>query len=125
MVRLRPVKTTIGGSSPSPPDFYGSYRLINVQSRTMITIAKNIKTLRTQRGLSQRNLATSIGTTAAAICLLENGARYPSLPTMIRLSDVFGTSIDSLVFGITKTGRVNEKLKSNSKSVGRGKKSKN
>jgi transcriptional regulator with XRE-family HTH domain len=59
------------------------------------TIARQIFELRTKSGLSQRDLAARVGTSASAICRLEN-ADYDehSLSLLKRIAEVLGTQIE-------------------------------
>lgn len=63
----------------------------------MKQIARKIKTLRTQRGLTTRQLAAYIGTTNSQISRIENGLRQPSGDLIIKLADFFNVSLDYLM----------------------------
>ncbi len=52
--------------------------------------------LRTQRGLSQRQLATQLNIANAHLSLLESGDRKPGAVLLFRIADYFGVSVDSL-----------------------------
>ena len=47
--------------------------------------------------LTQQQVALATGITAAALCNYENGERMPTLQTLSRLADFYGTSLDRLV----------------------------
>lgn len=57
-------------------------------------VADLVKALRIQAGLSQRQLATKIGTTASVICRLENQRyRGHSLDMLRRIGESFGMKV--------------------------------
>jgi ribosome-binding protein aMBF1 (putative translation factor) len=49
-------------------------------------IADDVATRRTERGLSQRELAELTGTTQSAIARLERGGRPPRIDTLLRIA---------------------------------------
>ena len=56
-----------------------------------------LKELRTERGMSQKALAQAIGITQQSVNSFENHDAAPSFPTLLRMADLFDTSIDYLV----------------------------
>ena len=60
-------------------------------------LSKNIKFLRTQMGIKQRELAEKLGVTSTAVGMWEAGAREPELSKIINLSEYFGVTLDDLV----------------------------
>ncbi len=50
-------------------------------------IAGRVAERRTERGLSQRELAQRVGTTQSAIARLESGGRPPRIDTLLRIAD--------------------------------------
>ena len=50
-------------------------------------IADKVATRRTERGLSQRELAELTGTTQSAIARLERGGRPPRIDTLLRIAE--------------------------------------
>ncbi len=54
---------------------------------------RRIKDLRTQRGISQNDLARRVGVTPSNISQIENSLIFPSIPMLIRLAEVFSVSI--------------------------------
>jgi len=59
-------------------------------------IGYNIQRLRAELGISQADLALNIGMNPARLCDIEKGiTRQPSLATMVALSLVFKTPIDT------------------------------
>ena len=60
-------------------------------------LSENIKTLRTQKGMTQKGLADMLHVTAQAVSRWENGDVEPSVGTMKEMSTIFGVSIDDLI----------------------------
>lgn len=56
--------------------------------------AERIKELRTERALSQTQLASALDVSKGLISLWENGLREPSLSSLISMAKFFETSID-------------------------------
>ena len=63
----------------------------------MILIGNNIKALRNEYKLTQSELAQKLGVTKSTVSAYENDARLPSYDVLIRLSQVFRTSTDSII----------------------------
>ena len=67
-----------------------------------------LKNLRSEKGLSQRELSSQLGLSANCICEYEKGRSEPNLDTLKKLSSIFECSIDYLVgnsddFGVVQT----------------------
>ncbi len=79
-----------------------------VEERERILIGSRIYDLRTKAGMTQAALAKKIGTTASAICRLED-ADYEghSLPTLRKIAAVFGMRVELNFVPLkkSKTGR--------------------
>ena len=61
-------------------------------------LADQIKKFRKKKAWSQQKLAEKTGLSFNAITKIEQGlAKHPTLKTLIKLSDVFGVSLDELV----------------------------
>ena len=56
-----------------------------------------LKDLRSEQGLTQKELSKKIGITASAIGFLENGQREPMASTLLAYANYFGVSIDYLI----------------------------
>lgn len=65
----------------------------------MYEIAKNIKRLRKERGIKQRELEKMIGVSNRNISKWERGVVTPSLYALVKLTKVFECTLDELVFG--------------------------
>ena len=62
-----------------------------------------IKRHRTRLGLSQEELADRIFVTRQSVSNWENSRTYPDLQSLLRLSDLFGLSLDELIKGDIET----------------------
>lgn len=58
---------------------------------------QELRRLRQERGLYQRELAQMVGIGRTGIGMLETGDYNPSLPLLIRLADALEVSLDTLV----------------------------
>lgn len=56
-----------------------------------------IKAMRCARGMTQADLATRLGTTAATISRYESGQREPTLPVAAKLAEALGCTINDLI----------------------------
>ena len=63
----------------------------------MIEFGNRLKTLRKQKKLTQKQLATQINVKNSIISFYENGDRFPSPEIIIKLSAVFHVSSDYLL----------------------------
>ena len=69
------------------------------------TFQERLRLLRTEKGLSQRQVAEEFGITKVGYQNYEAGRREPSLDALSALADFFNVSIDYL-FGRTDNPRV-------------------
>lgn len=60
-------------------------------------LAQNLKYLREQKGLSQRDFSADLGLSCAAIGMWEQNHRKPDIEMIIRLAEYFGITLDDLV----------------------------
>ena len=56
-----------------------------------------IKELRIQCGMTQSQLANSVGISREYLSAVENGHRYPSIDLLIRISRILDISIKDLI----------------------------
>ncbi|MBR1846903.1 MAG: helix-turn-helix transcriptional regulator [Bacilli bacterium] len=56
-----------------------------------------IKELRDKKGLTQKQVAKELGTTAVTVMNWENGIYEPTIADMIKLADLFDVTMDYLV----------------------------
>lgn len=66
-----------------------------------------LKTLRELQGLTQSDLAIRLNTARSTITAYENETNEPSIDMLIKISNIFGVSLDYLV------GKTNQKYNSN------------
>jgi transcriptional regulator with XRE-family HTH domain len=65
--------------------------------RNMMNIGSRLAFLRDQRGLTQEELASSLGISRAALSHYEKNRREPDTETLGKVADLFQVSIDYLV----------------------------
>ena len=58
---------------------------------------KNLRLLREESGVTQKQLAEAIGVSQQSINKYENHSIEPDIETMIRMADYFQTSVDFLI----------------------------
>lgn len=63
----------------------------------MITVNKNLKFLRTQQGLTQKQMAEKLGVKTSAIGAYEEERATPPLTCLLEVSAMFSVSLDQLV----------------------------
>lgn len=57
----------------------------------------NLKKARTNRGLSQKDVAEAIGVAKSTYSLYESGGREPNVQTIKKLADILNVSADELL----------------------------
>lgn len=57
----------------------------------------NIKDIRTRKGLTQAEVASSLGVSSVVYSRYETGSRQPSIDILIQLADIFGVTVDYLL----------------------------
>lgn len=60
-------------------------------------IAEKLRNLRENRGLSQKNVADRIHISPSIISAYEQGSRTPSIVALLKLSNLYGCSVDYLL----------------------------
>ncbi len=58
-----------------------------------INLGQHLKELRTQRGMSQIELSKHVGVTPSTISQVENNQIYPSLPALIKMSEILSVDV--------------------------------
>ena len=56
-----------------------------------------LKELRTELGLTQKNIAKNLGCNQTAVGKYERGELEPNIQTLIKLATIFGCSVDYLL----------------------------
>jgi len=62
-----------------------------------MTLAEKVLFLRTEKGLSQEDLAAKLEVSRQSVSKWETGQSVPDLDKIIKLSDLFGVTVDELV----------------------------
>ena len=75
------------------------------------TIAKNLVDLRTQAKLTQLQLAEMLNYSDKAVSKWERGEAIPDIRVLIRLSEIYGVTLDDLVKGKELTTEIKPKRK--------------
>ena len=70
-------------------------------------MVKNLKMLRTAKGISQKQLADTIGVSQQAVNKYENHGSEPDIEGLIALAEFFNTSVDYLI-GYSEVNRKNQ-----------------
>ncbi len=60
-------------------------------------IATNIRMQRVKMNISQETLSGFIDISQTQLSALENGAALPKITTLVKLAEVFGTTVDDLL----------------------------
>lgn len=63
----------------------------------MSLFSQRLRSLRTQRGLSQQRLAQALGVSKSSINMYERGDREPGLELLQAMADYFGVDMDDLL----------------------------
>jgi len=67
----------------------------------MAQIGKTIKKYRTEKGMTQDQLAEKLNVTRQAVSNWETGKTQPSLETLTAMATHFGISVEELIYGRT------------------------
>lgn len=68
-------------------------------NRKMVRFGENIKILRNKNGLTQEQLANAICVTRQTISAWEKKLSYPDVNILAKINEIFGISMDELIFG--------------------------
>lgn len=60
-------------------------------------IAYNLKRLRAERGMSQADLAKSVGISQSLLAMMETGARVMTVPMSISLANSLGCNVSEII----------------------------
>ena len=64
-----------------------------------MNLGENIYQLRTEKGMSQEDLAAALDVSRQSVSKWENSSATPDLEKLIKISEVFGITLDELVYG--------------------------
>ena len=62
----------------------------------MKIFGERLKELRLERKLTQNSLAKTLNVSGNTVYAWENDKQEPSMPTLLKLSEIFGVSLDYL-----------------------------
>jgi len=65
-----------------------------------ISLGKNVRRLRKEKGWTQRDLAAKLSCTQSIITAYENDVRRPPASKIALLAELFGTSVNDIFAGI-------------------------
>lgn len=71
-----------------------------------MNLGRSIKLCRTNRGLSQDDLARKVGLSASYISLIEKGDRDPAMSTAEKISNALGVPMSLLTFLAAEPGEL-------------------
>jgi transcriptional regulator with XRE-family HTH domain len=60
-------------------------------------LGNNLKRIRTQKGITQGDIARSLGVSRGFVSNIENGKTNPTLATIARLANAIGVTSDALL----------------------------
>ena len=66
-----------------------------------MTIGKNLRQLRAERGLTQEQVAERLHVSRQTLSSYESGRTRPDVETLVRLCGIYGTDLDGVVYGQT------------------------
>lgn len=66
---------------------------------TAIHFPFNLQKYRKARNLSQEDLAEKLQVSRQAVAKWEKGANYPDILNLTLLADIFGVTVDALIYG--------------------------
>ena len=73
--------------------------------RTLYALARRIKQLRLDKGISQEELAHRSGLSRTGMGFLETSKRWPRLDTLMKVADGLSISVDELLNGLHKPSK--------------------
>jgi len=62
-----------------------------------IKFGKNLKRIRTAKGITQGDIVRALGMTRGSVSNIENGKANPTLATITRIAKAVGVSVDKLL----------------------------
>lgn len=71
----------------------------------IVSVHENLRRLRRENGMTQEQVAQRLGVTRQALSGYELGRTRPDIDTLMRLADIYGVSLEDLLYGQTQKGR--------------------
>ena len=84
------------------------YRMVTSVMSTAAAIGRNIQAVRSQRGMTQRDIYEATGISTSQLSSYENGKQMVGLVTLAKIATALDTSIDRLYFGAPSEAFLNE-----------------
>ncbi|MGN0968838.1 MAG: helix-turn-helix domain-containing protein [Oscillospiraceae bacterium] len=81
-----------------------------------MSFSENLQFLRTRADTTQEQLAEQLGVSRQSVSKWESGASFPEMDTLLRICDMYGTDLDTLLRGsvekslVTDTARYDETM---------------
>lgn len=81
-----------------------------------MSFSENLQFLRTRADTTQEQLAEQLGVSRQSVSKWESGASFPEMDTLLRICDMYGTNLDTLLRGsvekslVTDTARYDETM---------------
>jgi transcriptional regulator with XRE-family HTH domain len=72
-------------------------RITNVEKEVRHNLGQVIQRARDEKGVSQEELSRETGITRTFLSLVENGRRFPSYDTLMRISSFLGRDLNGLL----------------------------
>lgn len=69
----------------------------------MVAVRRNIKSLRTSKSMTQDELAEKLFVSRQTVSNYETGKSHPDIDTLVKISEVLGTDVNALIYGIPVT----------------------
>lgn len=66
------------------------------------TIGKRIRILRSEKNITQEQLAYQINSSPSYICNIERGAKKPSLQKLVEISEVLGVTVNDFIYNTSE-----------------------
>lgn len=76
-----------------------------------------LKTLRTEKGMTQEQLAEQFNVSGRTVSRWETGSNMPDLSTLVELADFYGLDIREIIDGERKSEKMNEETRETVKMV--------
>ena len=71
--------------------------MVRLANFTVMNLGENIKRIRKEKGLQQKQVALELGVDQSNYNKIENGKREPSVTILQKLADLFGVTMDYMI----------------------------
>jgi transcriptional regulator with XRE-family HTH domain len=76
-----------------------------------MSIKNNLRQLRANNGMTQEQVANKAGVTRQALSSYESGRTQPDIDMLVRLSEIYGTDLDELIYGNSRVLKSMRRIK--------------